>query len=64
MEISLANKHAHRVPGEIFCFTTLFLDQGVIPKYDLSHDPLYAYKATSGQDTLYLHEVMNIKYWP
>ena len=26
--------------------------------------PLYAYKPTSDQDTLYLHQAMNTKKWP
>ena len=62
METSLANKHEHHVPGDIFFYTTQFTDQDVIK--DQSYDPLYAYKATIDPDTLYLHEAMETHDWP
>ena len=58
-EISLTDKtkHDNNVPGEIFCYTTQFSDQNITID---QRDSLYAYKATSGPDTMYLHENMNI----
>ena len=51
----------HHVPGEIFCYTTQFSDQNVtIDQRNL----LYAYKATSDPDIMYLYEAMKISDWP
>ena len=47
----------------IFFYSTLSSDQDFLTRYD-QQNPLYAYKATSDLDTLYLHQAMNTKYWP
>ena len=48
------SEHDNYVSGAIFSYTTQFSDQNVITG---QRDPLYAYKAISDPDTLYLHEV-------
>ena len=47
------------IPGEIFCNETLFPDSS-IGKDDLlmQLDPMYAFKATSDPDSMYLHQAM------
>ena len=59
MEISTTGKadHDNHVTGGIFSYTTQFSDQNITID---QRDSLYAYKATSGPDTMYLHENMNI----
>ena len=54
-------QHDNHVPGELFCFVTLYPDA-----HDTSimgQDPFYAYKASIDPDTLYLHEAMKAKDW-
>ena len=62
-EISLTGnaEHDHHVIEEIFCYTTQFPDQNVTI---YQRDPLYAYKATSDPDTMYLHEATKTSDWP
>ena len=46
-------EHDNNVIGEIFSYAAQFSDQNVLTD---QRDPLYAFKATSDPDTLYLHE--------
>ena len=41
------------VPGEIFCYSTLFPQDE-----SMRADPLYAFKASSDPDTMYMHQAM------
>ena len=55
------DEHDNHVAGEIFSYTTQLSDQNILTD---QRDPLYAYKAKSDPDTLYLHEAMTTKDWP
>ena len=65
-EITQAKPNQHdktnHVPGEIFCYMTLYPDAD--DHQEGGHDPLYASKASTDPDILYLHEAMKAEDWP
>ena len=62
-ELSTSGKaeHDNHVTGEICSYTTQFSDQNITNDQRYL---MYAFKATSDPDTLYLHEVTITIDWP
>jgi hypothetical protein len=52
MLVKIKDATRHNMEGEIFCLEAMF------PSREEIENPLVAYKATSGPDTMYLHEAI------